>query len=259
MNDDGLAGLAAIQQQGARAPLGEAAYELLRAAILDGTLGPGTRVVEETLARRIQISRAPLREALGRLKRDGLLVDESARTTRVVELSADSVQELHLIRTVLETVAYQAAARRLTSADVSDLEQIVAEMQAASDADDRKAIARLDYEFHHRLCQAAGLPRLLEIWDQQQILFRLWLNLVGRTLAEAFDHIAQTHQRILEAVIGGDDDVIFEHVLEHVYLVGGAMRTERRRWATQQPRVSSPIVGFTGTTQRPVAVELGTT
>lgn len=223
-----------------RGALGENVYEVVRTAILEGSLAPGARIVEETLARQLQVSRAPLREALWLLKRDGLLVDESARTTRVVTLDADSIRELHVIRTLLETAAYQRAATRISSQEIEAVTEILAEMQEAADASDRQRVARLDYEFHRALCQASGMPRLVEMWEQQHILFRLWLNMVGVTLVESDDHIAASHRAIFDAVLDGDPDQIFDHVLEHVYLVGGALRTERRRWAAQQPRVTAP-------------------
>lgn len=236
-----------------RGALAETVYGLLRGAILDGALTPGTRIVEEALARQVKVSRAPLRQAIWLLKRDGLLIDESARSTRVVTLSADSVRELHLIRTVLETVAYQHAARHISTADIADLRRIIAQMQRAAVADDRRMVSNLDYEFHQRLCEVSGLPRLVEMWEQQHILFRLWLNIVSPTLDERVDHIAETHQVILDSVLGGNDDEIFVQVLEHVYFVGAAMRTERTRWAADQPRITSPVPTVAPASQGPRA------
>lgn len=217
------------------------AYEMIRNAILDGSIPPGTRIVEEALARRIEISRAPLRDAVGRLRSEGLLVDESERITRVVSLTPEAVRELHLIRTVLETIACQYAARHLTSEDVEELQGLIDAMRAASDMEDRHSVAELDFAFHRRLCEASRLPRLVAIWQEQQVLFRLWLNLVGDTLNDQVDHIAEAHQEILDAVVGGDDDAIFTNIVRHVYFVAGAMATERRRWASEQPRVGAPI------------------
>lgn len=235
---EGIAALPPIDATGA---LGESVYEAIRSAILDGSLAPGTRIVEEALARQMHVSRAPLRQALWFLKRDGLIIDESARTTRVVTLDAESIHELHIIRTLLETVACQRAASRISSSELEAITHILDQMQIAADSDDRHAVAQLDYEFHQALCQASGMPRLVEIWEKQHVLFRLWLNMVGQTLVESDDHIVVTHRAILNAVIEGDPDRIFDHVLAHVYLVGDALRTERRRWAAEQPRVTGPL------------------
>lgn len=222
--------------------LGSAVYSALRTQILEGSIAQGTRIVEESLAKELGISRAPLREAIWLLKRDGLLVEESARTTRVVTLSLVDVRELHLTRTLLETVAYQHAAKRITTAEIDGIRDVLVKMQKAVDAEDKRQLAVLDYEFHRDLCRASGLPRLVEIWERQQILFRLWLNLVGATIDDSHDHIVESHSDILDTVLRGDDDQIFEIVLKHVYLVGSALGMERLRWATLQPRVTSPLL-----------------
>lgn len=218
--------------------LSDSAYHVLRSAILDGTLSPGTRIVEESLARQLGVSRAPLREALWVLKRDGLLVEESARSTRVVQLTEADVEELHLTRVVLETLAYQRAASRLREQDFVELEQIIQEMHETSATGDTRRIAELDYRFHRTLCQACDLPRIRKLWDEQHVQFRLWLNMVGPTLGE--HDISVSHRSLLDVVRGGDSNAIAEKVIEHVYLIGGVMIDQRRRWCAAQPRLRFP-------------------
>ena len=46
--------------------------DVIRRAILDGTLEPGERLTEEGLARDLEISRTPVREALRVLRAEGL-------------------------------------------------------------------------------------------------------------------------------------------------------------------------------------------
>jgi len=217
--------------------LSDSTYQVLRSAILDGTLSPGTRIVEESLARELGVSRAPLREALWVLKRDGLLVEESARTTRVVQLTEADVEELHLTRVVLETLAYQRAASRLREQDFVELEQIAQDMHDTSAGDTRR-IAELDYRFHRTLCQACDLPRIRKLWDEQHVQFRLWLNMVGPTLGE--HDISDSHRSLLDVVRSSDANAIAEKVIEHVYLIGGVMADQRRRWCASQPRLHFP-------------------
>jgi DNA-binding GntR family transcriptional regulator len=232
----------APEMSGLRVPqkvvLSESTYDVLRTAILDGTLSPGTRIVEEAVARQLGVSRAPLREAVWLLKRDGLLVEESARTTRVVQLTEDDVHELHMIRTVLETLAYQQASPKLLPEHLAELGDLIAQMHDASVAGDTRRIADLDYRFHRALCEPCGLPRVMKAWDEQHVLFRMWLNMVGPTLGA--QDIADSHQVLLDVVRAGDAETISEQVIEHVYLLGGVMADERRRWAAAQPRLCFP-------------------
>ncbi|MER7006744.1 GntR family transcriptional regulator [Dactylosporangium sp. NPDC000555] len=233
---------AALAVSGLRIPqkvvLSESTYDVLRTAILDGTLAPGTRIVEEALSRQLGVSRAPLREAIWLLKRDGLLVEESARTTRVVQLTEDDVHELHMIRTVLETLAYQQSSPRLRPQHLTELEDLIEQMHDASVAGDTRRIADLDYRFHRTLCEPCGLPRVMKAWDEQHVLFRMWLNMVGPTLGA--QDIAESHRVLLDVVRGGDAEAISEQVINHVYLIGGVMADQRRQWAAAQPRLFFP-------------------
>jgi DNA-binding GntR family transcriptional regulator len=57
-------------------------YDVLRAAILDGTLQPGERLVEGTIATLASVSRTPVREAIRMLDADKLVRPISASSER---------------------------------------------------------------------------------------------------------------------------------------------------------------------------------
>ncbi len=226
-NSDGLISLQVPQKTILSAEI----YNNLRNGILSGSIEQGTRIVEESLARQLGVSRAPLREALWMLKRDGLLREESARDTRVISLTEDDIRELHLIRTVLETLAYQHAAPRLDATDIAELGQLVDRMQQAGTAGDSSLMADLDYEFHQRLCRTSGLPRVYRIWDEQHVLFRLWLNVVARAHDGDVDEIIASHRDLLAAIAARDNAAIAKQTRRHVYSVGSALAEKRAQWA----------------------------
>ena len=70
---------------------------VLRAAILDGKLKPGSQLRETHLASDLGVSRAPLREALGILADEGLVEKIPYRGAFVAEVSADAIAEIGLI------------------------------------------------------------------------------------------------------------------------------------------------------------------
>jgi DNA-binding GntR family transcriptional regulator len=79
----------------------------LRDEILSGDLAPGQRLVEEQIRQRFAISRAPLREALRTLANQGLVEHLPRRGTRVTELSAEDVDQLFALRSLLERHAIE--------------------------------------------------------------------------------------------------------------------------------------------------------
>ena len=59
----------------------------LRKAIHTGKLRPRQRIIEEELARELEVSRGPVREAILRLERDHLVVTTSRRGTFIRDIS----------------------------------------------------------------------------------------------------------------------------------------------------------------------------
>ena len=87
-----------------------AATELIRQAILDGRLEPGSRLKEEELARELGISRTPVREALLMLQAEGLIETTPNRGAIVRTHDADDLIDLYQLRALLEGYAARQAA-----------------------------------------------------------------------------------------------------------------------------------------------------
>ena len=208
-------------------------YDSIRDAILDGRLEPGERIVETAIAEQMGVSRAPLREALRQLERDGLLDVETHRETRVVSLGLDDIKELHLIRTVLETLAYQYAAQRLSNKDMAPFEILVENMEKAAQAGDANLLGQYDYEFHELLCKSSGWPRLYRIWSDQHVLLRLWFNVVAKSHDNKMIATATSHRFLLEAIKANDKNAIARQVYDHIYFSGPTYLKERARWANE--------------------------
>lgn len=131
--------------------------------ILDGRVSPGSRVVEEDLARRLGVSRASLREAMIGLEQAGL-VTRAGRTRRSIRTLTDSdVRELYELWTILEPEAAAIACLKATPDDHAHIRNIMAEMEAA--AGDRKAYHRLNLAFHRALVEPCGNASLLRAYS----------------------------------------------------------------------------------------------
>lgn len=129
----------------------------LREAILRGYFKPGERLDQKKIARLFNVSRSPVRAALVSLTVEGLVKNELHRGSIVAELTPEEVDEIYLIRKVLEGIAARLGAPNLTDEQIAQLQTLMGELETATDVDDR---VRLNQEFHNILYNSAGRPRL---------------------------------------------------------------------------------------------------
>lgn len=141
----------------------EIAYRIIKAAIIDGGLPPGTSVSEQRLATRLNMSRTPVHQALVRLEQEGWLKVNSRRGVQVAPIIAVQMKDIYETLMALEGAAVRRLARRPTDSDDgidSELKMACAECEAALEHGDLTAWALADNKFHTLLVEASGNPRL---------------------------------------------------------------------------------------------------
>lgn len=142
--------------------------DYLRAAIVQGAVKPGQRLIEETLAQELGVSRTPVREALRRLEAEGLIEFEAQKGARVRPVSADELAELYELRVLLEGHAARLAAQKITPKDVRALRDNIDKFLAILNQSDTRGqqieqLIELNKEFHNRIIQLSGNRHLIRI------------------------------------------------------------------------------------------------
>ena len=201
----------------------------LRAAILGGTLPPGTRVRQEELAERFRASRVPVRDALRMLEADGLVTVVPNTGAWVSHLRLVECEEMYRMRERLEplllTMSIPALGPRV--------EQIARLAQQMETTDDVEQFLRLDREFH--LLSYAGaetsvlgdtVKRLWNTTQHYRRAYTLMLDPVSRRI------LHDEHHMLVEAIRSADAEDA-ERVLE------GHIRRTRLRLALH-PEAFSP-------------------
>ena len=202
-------------------------FDVLKGWILDGTLKPGERIVELTLSRKLEVSRAPLREALWLLARQGLVHIRAHHGAYVTQLSEQDIREIFEIREVLETRAALKIHARPSVSVKALLQNALTELEAACEARDIGRFSAADLKFHRPLWELAGNRHL------QDILHDLSTRFFGyeliRDLPHAakfrFDIMAEDHRKMVQLILEGTEREIeagfrkaFEGFLEYVLL-----------------------------------------
>lgn len=198
-----------------RVDLREAVTAELRDLILGGELEPGQRLIETELADRFGTSRGPVRDALMGLEQSGLVTSVARRGTFVVDLTADDIVELYSLRSVLEVLAVERAAERVTAADIDRLQSILGRLTIALDAGDGRRTGEADMSFHRAIVHLADHGRLAESWNRlsdQVVLLMCRLSSVKPDLQER----AGGHGAIFEALEAGDGATAAELTRDHL-------------------------------------------
>lgn len=197
-------------------PLRNQIVDDIRAAIVQGHLQPGERVVEAELATQLGVPRSSIREAIRVLEQEGLLVSLPYRETRVATITESEVHEVLLpIRVTLETFAAREALAIMGEEDFARLAKIIESMRAAAITEDREAMARLDTEFHREIIERSGHATLGRIWSG--IDARIRSHLLLEYVQVNLNYLVRIHEQLLAVLRARRPEVIPAAIHEHMY------------------------------------------
>lgn len=131
--------------------------------IVRGELGAGDRIVEQSLAEELKVSRGPIREALRILEKSMLLDLTPRHGARVTELSPAFVNWLYDILTELYALLARKAAQNHDAGDLEDMRSAVAKIQEAVEDEDPREYYDAIFEFAAVAMRASRNPLLARI------------------------------------------------------------------------------------------------
>ena len=199
----------------ARVPTAHIIARRIRNAIRDGTLAPGTRMVETRLAEQLGVSRAPVREALQRLIQEGLAVNKR-RGVFIRELGREDVVDVYLARTACETAAAEAIMQAPDDVRWDVLEAALGSLEQAAAAGDLRSTLEADRLFHEQLVDAAGSPRLTRMFATLLVETAICIRRLEGAYSEG-THLVEEHRRILAALKAGDPDGASRAITAHMH------------------------------------------
>lgn len=153
-------------------PLADEAYRRLSEAMLAGDLPPGSRLVMDAIAERLEISRTPVRDALRRLEREGLVEPTGRKGYTVRAIAADDLAHLYESRIAVE--AYSA--RRVAELGEPAIRVVETAIDVAvkSGAGTAAEAYHQNRMIHRSVVEAVANPILVElfesVWDRAKAL-----------------------------------------------------------------------------------------
>jgi DNA-binding GntR family transcriptional regulator len=195
----------------------------LRAAIMDGDMAPGQRLVEAELADMLAVTRASVRAALIDLSADGLVERIPNRGARVRAVPLNEAVAITECRMVLEGLCAAKAAQNATGADIERLRSIGGRMSEAVRHGEPLAYSALNRELHLLIAEIAVQPvaaDLLRRLNAQIVRHQFRLSLrAGRAQVSLPEHLA-----IVDAIAARDPDAAEAAARNHLRSVIGALR-----------------------------------
>ncbi|WP_153140816.1 GntR family transcriptional regulator [Paraburkholderia agricolaris] len=190
------------------------AYRFLFEAICQGRFATGQRIVAETIAAELSMSRMPVREALRRLHAEGLVILRPNRGAIVRGLSIEEVQDIFDMRVALEGLAMRVAAPRCTDKHLLTLERLLDDMDAS--VGNTELWVQRHCAFHECLCGISGRTRLYEqicsLYALIEGPMRLWMEQATFKRKRARD----AHQELLDALRTRDPELAERAMREHI-------------------------------------------
>ncbi|WP_375509016.1 GntR family transcriptional regulator [uncultured Caballeronia sp.] len=186
----------------------------LAAAIGEGALKPGAKILEDTIAEHFKVSRTVVRGALGILEHDHLLERKRNRGSFVAEPTIEQAKELFEARRAMEGLVLGLAVERGTLADFDRLDVIINREDAIHHGGDEKAKAELSGDFHIEIARISGNKVLTELLEK--VIARLALVMVLYEQDHHDDCGTDHHRAILNALRVKDRALALQLMDEHL-------------------------------------------
>jgi DNA-binding GntR family transcriptional regulator len=167
----------------------------LREAIFSGEYQSGHALRQETLARKLGVSRIPIREALQQLEMEGLVSIDPNRGAFVTPVDAHEVEEITELRLLLEPHLLALAIPRMSNASLGLAEDLL----LAGDREvDQGLLAILNWQFHRALYESADRPSTIALLESIHLKTERYMRLV-LNLMQHHERSQLEHRQILEA------------------------------------------------------------
>ena len=185
--------------------LSERVYQYLRDQILNLEIPLGARLMEQEIARDLDVSSTPVKQALARLTHEQL-VETVPRRGKYVKLPCEKeIRDVYEVRRALEMLAVEKATGLIDRYELEDFRRRLEEAEKAAGTGDCQLAFDLDGQLHERIVQVHSndlLQSFMGIIKNRIQLFRR----IGSTASGTTINLRSLarHRAIVEAMLAGD-------------------------------------------------------
>ncbi|HEV7317866.1 MAG TPA: GntR family transcriptional regulator [Ensifer sp.] len=190
----------------------QAVHRVLKRAILDQALSPGSKLPEDSIGERLGVSRTLVREALVRLSQEGLVELRPNKGAMVARPTLEEGRNLFLTRMALERLVVETLSGKLTREQIDALAAHIEAEEAAKK--ERAPSIRLAGEFHTLLAQMTNNISLMRYVNELVARSSLILALYGRP--HSSECAVSEHRDLLDKLIAGKTEEAVALMAHHL-------------------------------------------
>ncbi|WP_419903548.1 GntR family transcriptional regulator [Kiloniella sp.] len=185
---------------------------VLREAIISGTLPPHSLVRQDTAADSMGVSKIPVREALRTLEGENLISFERNRGARVLPGSITEMMEIFELRKVIEPHLLTLSIPNLSDLDLQQAQSLV---EQETKSTNQQELGELNRKFHEAILSGA---RETIGYRFQTILFTSSERYLRLSLKEPQSQTRSNseHQQLIAACVGRDMDGARAILVKHL-------------------------------------------
>lgn len=191
-------------------------YFALKQKIIDSELKPDEIVHEENLAAMLGVSRTPLREAIQRLENEEFLVRQPNGRLKVASVTLKEVEEIFLIRSMLEGYIAKNAARNASDKDIQHLTAMLEKMKQSFQLGYNNEFVSYGFEFHDYLSEISRLKTFSKILNHLRdhaLRYCRFVSLQGGWNKQADEEHSLILQKIAEKDEEGAEKAMQDHIM----------------------------------------------
>jgi len=191
--------------------------ESLTRSIVEHSLQPGEKLVEQKLADQFGVSRTLIRQALFKLSQNRLVRMVPARGAFVSAPSVTEAQQVFAVRRILEAGMTRSFMRQATAKQIKALKAHIAEETAAIQRGDVATRTTLLGNFHVRMAELMGNEVLASLLND--LISRCALITLMYQSSTDAEHSHDEHAQIVAAIEAGDEAqaiALMDDHLQHV-------------------------------------------
>jgi DNA-binding GntR family transcriptional regulator len=191
-------------------------YTEFRQQIVGRLIPPGTKLSENALSKKWNVSRTPIREVLRRLESEGLVTSSRFKGFIVNSISIEDIDHIYTIKISLEGLAGRLATPIISEdpEKMRTIKRLCKEMETFSKKMDVEGYSKKNIEFHVSIWHWCGNPWLIRILNNlSSQLNRFIVNALH--VPHRMERSVKEHLKVVEAFEIGNARAVEKSLASH--------------------------------------------